>query len=143
MFKKMLLIVFFTVIPLSLAAQEGSPATVISVEKDRTGHRFANRWQVRCDSTGQVWTTGELNSRTRKMYVHAGDADLRVGTAAPPNSIGAILNGTNVTGWSTLGAKQGHNYGTPARLTIICTGPSQFYAHAEWHRSQTSLFDLL
>jgi hypothetical protein len=67
------------------------------------------------------------------MYVRAGASALLVGTAAPPESIGAILDGTNIRGWSTLVAGKSRDYGAPARLTIICTGPGEFYAHAEWN----------
>ena len=142
MLKPFVVLASALLLAMPIPAQEGPPATVTSVDRDRSGRRFANRWQVRCDSAGQVWKTGPLNRATRKMFVQAGAASLRVGTAGSPASIQELLNGSAIVGWSTLAAGAAQDYGNPIQLVVVCTGPGSFYAHAEWNRRQTSLFGL-
>lgn len=114
-------------------------AKVIAVKKDRTGKRFANRFRIECSAAGEVWETGQLNRKTRKMYLKAGPTPLRVGVAPTPGTVNAMINGTRTSHWSLLAAGKGRNFGSPANMTVICTGPGEFYAHAEWHRRE-SLF---
>jgi len=114
--------------------EEGTTATVLKLNKDRGGKRHANRWVIECTAAGQVWTTGKLPNKMRKMFIRAGLSDLKIARAAPPGSIGDILNGSAGDGWHNLKAKKAHDYGNPQRLTVICIQPSTFKAHAEWYK---------
>ena len=123
-------------------AQKGARAKVIHVEKDRTGKRFANKFSIECTAAGEIWETGRLNKRTRKMYLRAGATDLRVGVAPTPGTVDAMWNGTRTAHWSLLKAGKSHDYGHPANMTVMCTGPGKYYAHAEWHRKHGLLLDI-
>lgn len=130
------------VLALPAAAQDIARAQVLHNDKDRTGKRFANRYSIRCDAAGQLWNSGELHRATRKAYVRAGATALRVGVAAPPNSIGEMLDGSKIRSWTTLAPGKSRNFGNPSRLIVVCEGAGTYYAHLEWNRKQTSLFDL-
>lgn len=113
-------------------AKEATPARIVNVVRDRSGKRHANKWDIVCDEAGQVFSTGILNKKTRKMFVAAGPTPLRIGLAAMPGTVGDALHGSQIAGWTTLAAKQQVDYGKPQALVAVCTGPGQYYVHAEW-----------
>lgn len=122
-----------------LAAQEQSSAAIVSLDKDRSGQRHANRWQIRCNQVGQTWSTGELRRQTRKMFINSGDASLRVGVGSRPTLI-TPGTGNNPSSWLDFRPGEQRDFGQPASLHVVCKSTGQFYAHAEWNRT-ARLFD--
>jgi hypothetical protein len=106
--------------------------TVISYEKDGTGGRRAEKQVLRCTRSGETWDSGDISGNgLRKVFVKAGETDLRIGTAAS-GGIRRMLYGDQTIDLEILKANQGKDFGSPANITIICTGAGSYYVHIEW-----------